>query len=72
MTTDGYKFSASLLHKIGIRKISKWEHTMLEKIEGQGRLESTTAPEKVWQVTYHFDIATKIVSKTGLSKCRGK
>jgi hypothetical protein len=45
---------------------------MIETIEGQGRLETITPPEKVWIVSYHFDITTKIVEKPGFSKVAGK
>jgi hypothetical protein len=29
---------------------------MVETIEGEGRLETITPPEKVWMVSYHFEI----------------
>ncbi len=40
---------------------------MLETIEGQGRLETVDPPEKVWLVTYRFDITTNIVRKPGIA-----
>jgi hypothetical protein len=39
---------------------------MQERIEGQGRLETIAPPEKVWQVSYRFDITTNIVRKPGV------
>ena len=39
---------------------------MYERKEGQGRLETVEPPEKVWQVSYRFDITTNIVRKPGV------
>ena len=44
---------------------------MHEKIEGQGRLETMEPPEKVWQVSYRFDIVTNIVQRQARSEGRG-
>jgi hypothetical protein len=38
---------------------------MNERIEGQGRLETMEPPEKVWQVSYRFDITTHVMRKPG-------
>jgi hypothetical protein len=45
---------------------------MVETIEGEGRLETITPPEKVWMVSYHFDITTKIVERTGFPRVASK
>jgi hypothetical protein len=45
---------------------------MVETIEGEGRLETITPPEKVWMVSYRFDIATKIVEKPGFPRVVSK
>ena len=44
---------------------------MNERIEGQGRLETTEPPEKVWQVSYRFDTVTNIVRRQARSDGRG-
>jgi hypothetical protein len=41
---------------------------MVETIKGEGRLETITPPEKVWMVSYHFDITTKVVEKPGFPR----
>jgi hypothetical protein len=38
---------------------------MLERIEGQGRLESIDLPTRVYQVGYRFDITSNLVRKPG-------
>jgi hypothetical protein len=40
---------------------------MHEKIEGQGRLETVDPPEKVWLVSYRFDITRNTVRKPGIA-----
>lgn len=45
---------------------------MQERVEGQGRLETIAPPEKVWQVSYRFDIVTNIVRKPGSSAVAGR
>ena len=45
---------------------------MVETIEGEGRLETITPPEKVWMVSYRFDIETKIVEKPGFPRVASK
>jgi hypothetical protein len=45
---------------------------MHERIEGKGRLETITPPEKVWQVSYRFDITTNIVRKPGFPEVAGR
>jgi hypothetical protein len=45
---------------------------MVETIEGEGRLETITPPEKVWMVSYHFDITTNIVEKSGFPRVASK
>jgi hypothetical protein len=38
---------------------------MHERLEGQGRLESSQQPEKVYEVVYQFDIVTDVVERPG-------
>jgi len=45
---------------------------MVETIEGKGRLETITPPEKVWMVSYHFEITTRIVEKPGFPRVASK
>lgn len=45
---------------------------MHERIEGQGRLETIEPPEKVWQVSYRFDITTNVVRKPGFPAVAGR
>jgi hypothetical protein len=45
---------------------------MLEVIEGKGRLEATTPPEKIWEVSYRFEFTTRIVKKPGLPRVASK
>jgi hypothetical protein len=44
---------------------------MHERIEGRGRLETVEPPEKVWQVSYRFDITTNVVRRSGFPPVAG-
>jgi hypothetical protein len=45
---------------------------MQETMEGQGRLETIAPPEKVWQVSYRFDITMNMVRNPGFSAGAGR
>jgi hypothetical protein len=45
---------------------------MLEVIEGQGRLKTTSPPESVWDVRYRFEITSDVVRKPGFPTVTAK